>query len=183
MGLLKKKPANNKSQLLYSLYEFTLPFSCMPGPMRQCCPLVGGLPIGSYHLRYHTSCDGVSHTHLVEDQVGRGYVDTEMAVSKSVVRDALSKALPTCKRDDIGTWAECVKKGVEHYYELRRRKYEVASNRNDPCSSVSKKLIGKGGANDKIENQMGNFLWLICLVLNLVVFYFSLSNQFSNPLE
>lgn len=38
----------------------------------------------------------------MSDQVGRGYVDTEMAVSKSVVRDALSKALSTCKRDDIG---------------------------------------------------------------------------------
>ena len=43
---------------------------------------------------------------------------------------------------------------VEHYYEVRRGKYEVASNRNDLCFGGSKKLIGKRGAvNDMIENR------------------------------
>ncbi|KAA0047383.1 hypothetical protein E5676_scaffold363G00370 [Cucumis melo var. makuwa] len=46
----------------------------------------------------------------------------------------------------IGTWAECAKRKVE-------QKHKVASNRNNPYSSGSRKLIGKRGAeNDKIEN-------------------------------
>ncbi|KGN65701.1 hypothetical protein Csa_019881 [Cucumis sativus] len=34
----------------------------------------------------------------------------------------------------IGTWAECARRKIEHYYEVCRGKYEVASNRNGPCS-------------------------------------------------
>ena len=55
-----------------------------------------------------------------------------------------------------GLWVECAKREVEHYYELHRKKYEVASNRSDPCFGGSKKLIGKRGAeNDEIKNQTG----------------------------
>uniref|UniRef100_A0A9I9E945 Uncharacterized protein n=2 Tax=Cucumis melo TaxID=3656 RepID=A0A9I9E945_CUCME len=32
----------------------------------------------------------------------------------------------------IETWAEYAKREVEHYYEVRREKYEVASNKNNP---------------------------------------------------
>ncbi|TYK22029.1 uncharacterized protein E5676_scaffold482G00720 [Cucumis melo var. makuwa] len=54
----------------------------------------------------------------------------------------------------IGTWAECAKRKVEHYYKARREKYEVASNRNNLYSSGSRKLIGKRGAvNEKIDNR------------------------------
>ena len=57
---------------------------------------------------------------------------------------------------NIGTWSKCAKREVEHYYELCREKPEVASNRNNPYSGGSKKLIGKRGAeNDKIENRIG----------------------------
>ncbi|KAA0045599.1 hypothetical protein E6C27_scaffold243G001050 [Cucumis melo var. makuwa] len=53
----------------------------------------------------------------------------------------------------IETWARCAKREVEHYYEHRRRKFEVASNRNNLCSSGSRKFIGKRvTVNDKIEN-------------------------------
>ena len=54
----------------------------------------------------------------------------------------------------IETWAECAKRKVEHYYEVHQEKYEVASNRNNPHSGGSRKLIGKRGAvNDKIDNR------------------------------
>ena len=46
----------------------------------------------------------------------------------------------------IRTWAERTKRRVEHYYEVHRRKYEVASNKNDLCYGGSRKLIGKRGA-------------------------------------
>ena len=49
-----------------------------------------------------------------------------------------------------GTWAECAKREVEHYYKLRQKKHEVASNIDDPCSGGSKKSIEKRWAeNDK----------------------------------
>uniref|UniRef100_A0A9I9EM74 Uncharacterized protein n=1 Tax=Cucumis melo TaxID=3656 RepID=A0A9I9EM74_CUCME len=52
----------------------------------------------------------------------------------------------------IGAWTECAKKKVKHYYELRRRKYEIASNKNDHCFGDFRKYIGKRGAvNDKID--------------------------------
>ena len=46
----------------------------------------------------------------------------------------------------IGTWAECAKRKVEHYYEVHREKYEVAANRNNPYSGGSRKFIRKRGA-------------------------------------
>ncbi|TYK05364.1 hypothetical protein E5676_scaffold83G00340 [Cucumis melo var. makuwa] len=52
----------------------------------------------------------------------------------------------------IGIDAECAKREVGHYYELRQEKHEVASNRNNPYSGGFRKLIGKRVAeNDKIE--------------------------------
>ena len=54
----------------------------------------------------------------------------------------------------IDTWATCVKRVVGHYYEPCPEKYKLASNRNNPCSGGSKKLIGKRGTeNDKIDNR------------------------------
>ena len=54
----------------------------------------------------------------------------------------------------IETLAEYAKRKVEHYYELHWEKHEVASNRNNPCSGGSRKLIGKRGAeNDKIDRE------------------------------
>ncbi|TYK11106.1 hypothetical protein E5676_scaffold66G00060 [Cucumis melo var. makuwa] len=64
VALHKKKPANNNSPESCSLYEF--PFAFQPEPTRQYRPSVGGLPIGSYHLRYHASCDGVDTLIWVE---------------------------------------------------------------------------------------------------------------------
>ena len=53
----------------------------------------------------------------------------------------------------IGTCVECAKKEVEHYYTLRRKKYEVASNINNPWYGGSRKLIWKRGVeNNKPEN-------------------------------
>ena len=51
---------------------------------------------------------------------------------------------------------ECAKRKVEHFYELRWKKYEVTSNRNDPYSGGSRKFVGKIGAkNDKTKNGTG----------------------------
>ena len=56
----------------------------------------------------------------------------------------------------VGTWAECAKRKLEHCYELRRKKYKIASKRSYPRSGGSKKLVGKREVeNDRIDNRIG----------------------------
>ena len=49
----------------------------------------------------------------------------------------LQSTIENMKSMVIGTWAECARRKIEHYYEVCRGKYEVASNRNGPCSGCS----------------------------------------------
>ena len=34
----------------------------------------------------------------------------------------------------LETWAECIKRKIEHYYKLHREKYKFASNKKNPYS-------------------------------------------------
>ncbi|KAA0037849.1 uncharacterized protein E6C27_scaffold113G00420 [Cucumis melo var. makuwa] len=92
----------------------------------------------------------------IQKCIDKGYADVETYIDEDIVRKASKSPLPTREWDVFGkgTWVECAKREVEHYYELCRKKHEVASNKNNPYSSGSRKLIRKRGAeNDKIENR------------------------------